>query len=114
MKYRFLNISSLKNWYRNVYLQFFLQYMFVMLFAIFVPNIFFCWIFGQVDQIRFRYYNKKLSLEAQLKTLVSTQLKDAKDGMDSLSDAIKLLQKMKKKLDLIFFWKTPLTNFIIG
>lgn len=51
----------------------------------------------QVEAIRDRHMNKKLSLETQLKNLVSSQLKEAKDGIEKLATSIKLLAKLKKE-----------------
>lgn len=49
--------------------------------------------------------NKKISLETQLKNLVSSQLKEAKDGIEKLGTSLKVLMKLKKEyVAKLFHW----------
>jgi hypothetical protein len=50
----------------------------------------------KVEQIKFKHYNKKISLETQLKNLVSSQLKEASEGTDKLSTSIGLLKTVRE------------------
>lgn len=51
----------------------------------------------KVEQIKFKHYNKKISLETQLKNLVSSQLKEASEGTDKLAASMGLLKTVRDK-----------------